>query len=113
MSWVPPDDVRSPIDRWQLESVVYDEGEGGFAVATGVWAAEPRLGVRWNGTEDQPLGTPQARNRATWLVVPPDYGLAIAQVVLLKSEASAQYVREGAAKALVSFLGKQAESDAI
>jgi hypothetical protein len=113
MTWIQPDDVCAPIDRWVLDRVVYDEGEGGLAVATGRWANEPRLGIRWNGTTDRPLGTPQARGKATWFVVPPDFGLAVAQVVLLKSEADVAHVRDAGASAVVSLLAKQAEIDAI
>ena len=70
--YVLPDQVRSPKAHWQLIDVLLDEGEGRCAYALGEWDGERRIGFRWNGTEENPLGNPQSRGLATWTMLDPN-----------------------------------------
>ena len=56
-----------------------DGGPGEIAYAVGQWDRVPRIGVRWNGTDDKPIGSPQSRGLATWTMLDPEIYLAIIQ----------------------------------
>jgi hypothetical protein len=68
-----PEDVHSPKQRWSLIKVLHDGGPGNYSVALGKWDNEPVLGMRWNGTEESPIGNPQSRGLPTWFIVPDNY----------------------------------------
>ena len=70
MSYVKPEEVRSPREYWTLIHVIIDQGEGQWALALGEWEGVRRLGIRWNGTSEKPAGNPQSRGIATWFVLP-------------------------------------------
>ena len=74
MSYVEPQDVRSPKNRWRLRRVLYDGREGGWSAAEGQWDSEGLwtevLAIRWNGSEGAEIGNPQSRGLATWFIVP-------------------------------------------
>lgn len=74
-TYTPPEKVTSPKLRWALIDVL-DNGSGkaiapGVSIALGRWDHEPRLAMRWNGNEDNPLGNPQSRGLPTWFILPP------------------------------------------
>lgn len=71
MSYIPPSDVVSPKASWTLVDVVLDEGEGEPAYAIGMWDRRRRIGFRWNGDNDSPLGNPQSRGLPTWVMLDP------------------------------------------
>lgn len=51
--------------------MVLDPGvEYGCAVCVGRWEGEPRIGMRWNGGKDNPIGNPQSRGIPTWFMLP-------------------------------------------
>ena len=53
-------------------SPILDGGEGGFAYALGMWDGTPMIAGRWNGdSETGPLGNPQSRGLATWMMLDP------------------------------------------
>lgn len=70
MSYTPPAEVISPRKAITSVRVLIDEGEGGFAVAALQWDGEERIGLRWNGSVDNPIGNPQSRGIPTWFVLP-------------------------------------------
>lgn len=71
MSYVPPHEVTSPRLKWSLITVLDPgKGEETSALALGRWEGDPVLGIRWNGTEDSPVGSPQSRGIATWHILP-------------------------------------------
>lgn len=40
-----------------------------MAIALGMWDGTPVIALRWNGTDERPIGHPQSRGLATWFVV--------------------------------------------
>ena len=70
---IPPEDVHSPKLHWSLIKVLADKGPGEYSVALGKWDNEPRIAMRWNGTEESPIGNPQSRGLPTWFMVPGNY----------------------------------------
>ena len=81
MSYVKPSEVNSPKNRWRLAQVLHEGGAGGWAVAEGQWDENGRWGdvlaIRWNGTNESPIGNPQSRGLATWFIVPDELESAI------------------------------------
>lgn len=69
-SYIKPSDVQAPKRHWQLFHVLFDGGPGESSLAIGRWDGDPVLAMRWNGTDDKPLGNPQSRGLPTWFVVP-------------------------------------------
>lgn len=77
MSYVKPEEVRSPKAHWYLFEVVLDRGEGDCAYALGEWDGERRIGFRWNGNADNRIGNPQSRGLSTWTMLDPEMHVAI------------------------------------
>ena len=69
MAHIEPKDVQSPRRIWHLFEVISDGGPGGPAYALGTWDGERRIGFRWNGTKDNPIGNPQSRGLPTWIML--------------------------------------------
>ena len=69
MPYVRPEDVKSPKSRWYLFEVVVPGEAEECAYALGEWDGERVIGFRWNGTDENPLGSPQSRGIATWMVL--------------------------------------------
>lgn len=40
-----------------------------MAVALGRWEDVPVIAMRWNGTDDNPVGHPQSRGLPTWFII--------------------------------------------
>src|SRR5882672_4217503 len=70
MGYIKASDVHAPKRFWSLIHVIFDGGPGGSSLAIGRWENKPVLAMRWNGTEDNPLGNPQSRGLPTWFIVP-------------------------------------------
>lgn len=70
MSYIPPADVISPRKAITSVRVLIDEGENNYALAVLQWDGEERIGLRWNGSADSPIGNPQSRGIPTWFVMP-------------------------------------------
>ncbi|MGA8573653.1 MAG: hypothetical protein ACLP7A_01930 [Desulfobaccales bacterium] len=86
MSYIKPEQARSPREYWTLIQVLVDQGEsngteGKWSLAVGDWDGERRLAVRWNGTKDRPAGNPQSRGMPTWFVLPPEFEGALISIV--------------------------------
>lgn len=69
MSYIKPKDVHSPKSHWKLFDVLIDGGPGACAYAVGTWDDERRIGFRWNGTDENPIGNPQSRGLPTWTML--------------------------------------------
>lgn len=85
MSYVKPEDVDSPRNRWRLRRVLHDGGEGGWSAAEGQWEHEGLWGevlaIRWNGSEGAEIGNPQSRGLATWFIVPEELESPIREAI--------------------------------
>ena len=77
MSYIQPEQVISPKQYWVLIAVLDPGTEGKTALAIGRWDNELRLGMRWNGNSDNPVGNPQSRGVPTWFIVEEKYYPAI------------------------------------
>ena len=85
MSYTNPEDVTSPQDRLSSVDVIYNGGEGSYAVANIVWDGHETVGIRWNGGGDGPFpgeGNPQSRGYPTWFVLPDEIAEIVKQFVL-------------------------------
>jgi hypothetical protein len=92
-NYIPPVDVVSPRRQWSLLSVLFDQGESGVAVALGRWEGQPVLAMRWNGSDDNPIGNPQSRGLPTWFIIPREFRdpiLSKLRVLAPEQEALAQ-----------------------
>ena len=83
MSYVKPQEVIAPQDRWKLDRVLYDGGEDQWSVAKGTWDGEETLAIRWNGGTDGEKGNPTAHGNPTWLVVPDELTFVMRAVIAL------------------------------
>ncbi len=81
MSPIRPADVRSPKAHWQLIEVLLDRGPGDCAYALGEWDGERRIGFRWNGDNNNPIGNPQSRGLPTWTMLDPKLHDAVISVL--------------------------------
>jgi hypothetical protein len=72
--YVQASDVTSPRRRWSLIQVLDDPKQPVTCVlALGLWESKPVFAMRWNGSADQPIGTPQSRGLPTWFILPERY----------------------------------------
>ena len=73
--YIKPENVTSPRHSWALTHVLEDGAKPDsygerVAICIGRWEDTPVLGMRWNGTKDSPIGTPQSRGLPTWFIIP-------------------------------------------
>lgn len=81
MEHVKAEEVVSPRARWKLIAVLRDEGASDAAYAVGEWDGVPSIGMRWNGDDKSPIGSPQSRGLATWTIVEERLHLPILQTL--------------------------------
>ncbi len=81
MNYIKPRDVISPKQSWQLFSVLKEGESGSCAYALGAWNCNPCIAFRWNGTEKEPLGTPQSRGHPTWMILDDDLYDAVIEML--------------------------------
>jgi 2-keto-4-pentenoate hydratase len=103
MPYVPPGEVVSPKASWTLVDVILDRGAGKGAYAIGMWDRHRRVAFRWNGTDESPLGNPQSRGLATWVMLEPLLNSSILAVVEAKAPSKTAIMR--------AFLGRPVEDD--
>ncbi|HXX23442.1 MAG TPA: hypothetical protein VEO19_09850 [Terriglobia bacterium] len=73
MAYVDPTTVISPRNRLRSVDVLYNSGPGpgSWSVALLNFDGDECVGIRWNGSDDEPgIGNPQSRARPTWFIVP-------------------------------------------
>jgi hypothetical protein len=69
MAYIDPDTVVAPRRRLTAVEVLHNAGE--WSVARLEYDGEECLGIRWNGSEQEPgIGNPQSHGKPTWFVVP-------------------------------------------
>ena len=80
MSYVDPTTVVSPKNLVRSVDVLYNAGQ--WSVALLDFDDAECLGIRWNGTEDEPgIGNPQSHGRPTWFVVPEELAAVVRERV--------------------------------
>ncbi len=104
MAYIPPENVVSPKANWTLVDVVLDKGPGECAYAIGMWDKQRRVGFRWNGTRESPIGNPQSRGLPTWTILDRALHNAVLAQVEKKNPDKSGIMR--------AFLGKPVENDA-
>jgi hypothetical protein len=82
VTYIVPEDVTSPKNHWRLHEVILNRGAGKSAYAIGTWDEQPRIGFRWNGTTDSPIGNPQSRGLPTWTMLDRDLHKPVIQLLL-------------------------------
>ena len=104
--YIPPDKVLSPQDSWTLTTVIYDEGEGGIAVAFGKWHGNPVIAMRWNGTNEphKGIGNPQLSGHPTWFILPHETGIAAVNDILVKQATGNIYIRKQGLTTVLSWI---------
>jgi hypothetical protein len=100
MRYIKPERVVSPKSHWLLRRLLYDGGPPGtgtgWSAAIGQWRDDEHgwtevLAVRWNGTNESPLGNPQSRGLPIWFVVPPELDAVVRETIEnLKSQSGVQ-----------------------
>jgi hypothetical protein len=90
MIYVEPTNVKSPKKHWYLFEVVLDKGANNCAYALGEWYGKRRVGFRWNGGKDNPLGNPQSRGLPTWTMLDPAMHEAVVAMLPREKQAMAR-----------------------
>jgi len=80
--------VLSPKRHWVLVAVLDEGSEEDSALALGRWDNKPVLAMRWNGSNDNPIGNPQSRGFPTWFVVPEEYRKEILKALIEEDKRS-------------------------
>jgi hypothetical protein len=88
--YYPPEDVHSPQRRWKLIDVLFPGESGTWAVAIGSWDKNRCLAVRWNGDDENPLGSPNGHGNPTWFVADKEFWEPILSKVPAEKQALAR-----------------------
>jgi len=71
MAYIEPATVWAPRVAVRSVEVLHNTGPGGWSAARVNWEQEDRIGIRWNGSEQEGgVGNPQSRGNATWFILP-------------------------------------------
>lgn len=68
-TYILPAAASSPRRNWSITRILIAAGPEEMAVALGKWDGKDVIGLRWNGTAENPIGNPQSRGLATWFIV--------------------------------------------
>jgi len=71
-----PNNVISPRKKLANLQVILEREH--FSLATFTYEGFQRVGIRWNG-EENALGFPRSRGRATWFIIPKEVAIAYAE----------------------------------
>lgn len=66
--------VRSPKNKVKDVYSVFNQEKEGFSLATLKYGTQTRIGIRWNGKENE-LGYPHSHGHATWFIIPKSVAL--------------------------------------
>lgn len=84
MAYVDPQTVVSPKSLIATVDVLYNSGPGrgwSWSVARLEYDGRERIGIRWNGSEEEAgIGNPQSRGRPTWFVVPDELAALVREM---------------------------------
>jgi hypothetical protein len=92
--YFPPEDVTAPADALEVDQVVFDGGAGGPSYATIYWWGRQRLGQRYKGYVDRPLGMPLSSSKPVFFVTPEDQHDVLIPYLVAKAPEHAAYIRE-------------------
>ena len=68
--------------KWEYGRVLYNGLQGSWSVAEGFYDGEPRLGIRWNGDDNDPEYPSFPKlGRALWFIVPRELEESVRTVV--------------------------------
>ena len=86
MSYVKPEDVKSPKSYWRLHRVLHDGEEDSWSAAEGQWendegSWDEPLAIRWNGGRGGKIGSSQSHGHATLFIVPPELEDAVRKAI--------------------------------
>lgn len=86
MDYVKPEEVTSPKDSVSNVEVLYEGKEGSCAIARLIWDGEECIGIRWNGTAENPNGYPSSFGHPCWLVLDDDAVKVISAIILERNK---------------------------
>ena len=111
MAYVEPATVWAPKASIRSVDVLHNQGPGEWSVARVVWEGKERIGIRWNGgNDDTGIGNPQSRGNATWFILPAELeGALLDRVEQLRDSAPGGLVEQYAAMA--SDQAREREAD--
>ena len=77
--------------------VLYDAGpvDQSWSVAQLEYKGSPAVGIRWNGDENNNIGTPQARGNPVWFVLPRELERAVRDAVQSTKQARENALANG------------------
>lgn len=80
--YLAPEHAKSPAPRWKQHRVIYNSDSSGttfasWSLAVGYWDGKAELGLRWNGDDETPLGSPKSHAYGTWFIVPKPLHLGV------------------------------------
>jgi len=75
MSYIKPELAISPKSRLKNLEVIHDGGQNkcdnkNWSMAKMEWDRKDRIGLRWNGDDEDPAGNPKSHGHATWFILP-------------------------------------------
>jgi hypothetical protein len=69
MTYILPQDVTAPKERWMLHRVLIEGTAGTPAYALGTWDGDRCIGARWNGTDGNDVGWPRIFTNPCWHIL--------------------------------------------
>ncbi len=87
MSYLLPQNVTSPKDRWEYIGTIYDEGEHESSLVYGRWDGDLCIASRWNGSFNDPhrqKGNPISHFQPTWFILPEYMAQVVMQDLLMR-----------------------------
>jgi hypothetical protein len=93
VTYIEPEAVISPKANWALHMVVLDKGEHAPAYALGFWDGVRVVAYRLNGHNGAPLGIPNVRGNAIWIIMDSELYPSILEMVERQSFKKAAIMR--------------------
>ena len=75
-----PEKVISPKRKIKDVYFIFEQKTEGFSLATMKYGESVRIGIRWNGKDDE-LGYPQSNGYATWFILPKSVAISYAKKI--------------------------------
>lgn len=75
-----PHRVLSPRAKIGRDGLHYIQNFGDFSIAVLNWGRSERVGIRWNGAEEQ-KGFPTSSGYATWFILPKEVALSYVEKI--------------------------------
>jgi len=93
MTYKKPSEITSPKKRLSKVDVIYDDGDGSYAIAKIEWDKKSATGIRWNGSDSKKgpypkIGFPQSFGYGTWFILPDEIDQLILEFVQKKKAQS-------------------------